>query len=138
MNSKTEKTGFYNNADLHICLIFLRLDVPSLTEIQYFQIEQSKKGTHSHKCVMLKMLDLYGFVRLTKYISWDKEKSYLLLYNLFEFAVEWIPPIKSKTEITFSSKKSLALRQLLIRKQKSVFCVSGILYSQPQSAVWIK
>ena len=37
---------------------------------------------------MLKMLDPYEFVRLTKYISWNKEKSYLLLYKLFEFAVE--------------------------------------------------
>ena len=38
--------GFYDNAHFCICWICLRLDVSSLTKIQYLQIEASEKGTH--------------------------------------------------------------------------------------------
>ena len=63
-NGKTIKTpGFYNNTYLHICSICLRLDVSSLSEIQYLQTEPSEKETHINKRVMLKMFYLYGLVR---------------------------------------------------------------------------
>ena len=37
----------YDNAHLYILSIFLRLDISSLTKIQYFQIEPSEKGTYT-------------------------------------------------------------------------------------------
>ena len=65
INSKTIKTpGFYDDAHLHICSICLRLDVFSLTEIQYLQNELSEKGTHTIESMTLKI-----FVRETKKIN---------------------------------------------------------------------
>ena len=64
MNGKTIKApGFSNNVHLHICSKFTRLDVSSLTEIQYLQIESSEKGTYTNESMMLKMFYLYRFVR---------------------------------------------------------------------------
>ena len=76
---------FYDNAHLHICLICLRLDVPSLTKIQYLQIEPSKKRTLTNESLMLKMFYLCEFIRWAKYIQWAIENNYLLVYKLFEF-----------------------------------------------------
>ena len=45
------------------CLIYLRPDVPSLTEIEYLQIKPSKKGTHTNESMMFKIFYLYKFVR---------------------------------------------------------------------------
>ena len=62
INSKTIKTpGFYDNAYLHICSICLRLDVSSLTEIQYLQIEQSEKATHTNESTMIIIFYLTGW-----------------------------------------------------------------------------
>ena len=47
-------SGFYDNAHLYTCSIFLRLVVASLTEILYFQIKPSGKGTHDNE-MMLEM-----------------------------------------------------------------------------------
>ena len=45
-NDRTKKApGFYNKFHLHICSICLRLDVSSLKEIQWLQIELNEKGT---------------------------------------------------------------------------------------------
>ena len=76
--------GFCNNAHLHIHSICLKVDVSSLTEIWYLQIEPNEKGTQTNEkgtqtnekgtqtnekgtqtneSMMLKMLYLYGFAR---------------------------------------------------------------------------
>ena len=99
--------GFYDNADLYICSICLKLDVFSLAEIQYCQIEPSKKRSHPNESMILKMFYLYRFVRWTKCTWLFIENNYLLVYKLFEFAVEWIPAIRNKAEIIFSSKYHL-------------------------------
>lgn len=50
-HGKTLKTpGFYNNAPLGD---LLRLDVLSLTEIEYLKIRLSEKETHTNRRVML-------------------------------------------------------------------------------------
>ena len=64
--------------------------------------------------MVLKMFYLYGFVRWTKCIWWALENNYLLVYKIFEFAVECITAVKKEAETIF--KKSLALLQLIIRK----------------------
>ena len=48
-------------AIMYICTI--RLDVSSLTEIQYLQVEPIEKETHNNEIMMLKMFYPYGFVR---------------------------------------------------------------------------
>ena len=55
--------GFHDNVHFDICSICLRLNVSSLREIQYSQIEQSEKRTHTNESMIFKMLYLYGFVR---------------------------------------------------------------------------
>ena len=99
--------GFYDNAHLLICSISLKLDVSSLTEIQYLQIETNEKGTHANENMMLKMFYLYGFLRWTKYIWWAIENNYLLTYKLFEFGIEWIPETGNKAEVISSLKNPL-------------------------------
>ena len=107
---------FYDNAHFYICLICWRLNVSSLTKIQYLQIEPSEKRTHTNENMMLKMFFLYGFVRWGNSIWWAIENTYLLFYKFFEFPVEWIPAIRNKTEQKLSSvQKSLTLLQLLIK-----------------------
>ena len=92
---------------LYICSSCLRLDVSSLTEIQHLHIETSEKETYTNERKMLKMLYLYGFVRWIKCIWWIIENNYLFFSKLFDFAVEWIPVIRNKAEIVFSSKNPL-------------------------------
>ena len=108
----------------HVCSICLKLDVSSLTEIQYSQIEPSEKRTHTNESMMLKMFYLYGFVRWTKCIWWAIENDYLLVYQLFEFVVEWIPLIRYKAEI-YSVKKITCINAIADKKIIRVFCVSG-------------
>ena len=56
VNGKTIKTpSLCNNAHLHICSICFKLDLSSLTEIQYLQIEPSEKETRIDESMMLKM-----------------------------------------------------------------------------------
>ena len=76
----------------------------SLTEIHYLQIEPSDKGTYDNGSMMLKMFYLHGFVKWAKCVPWTGESNYLLIYKPFKFAVEWIPAIRNKAEIIFSSK----------------------------------
>ena len=99
--------GFYNNANLHICLICLRLVMSSLTEIQYLQIELSAQGMHTNEKIMLKMFYLYRFITWTKCIWWAVENYYLLVYKSFKVAVEWIPTIRNKAKNIYSSKNHL-------------------------------
>ena len=61
LNYKT--SGFYDNAHLPLCSICLRLDVPSLTEIQYLQIELSEKRTNTNESMMFEMFYVCRFVR---------------------------------------------------------------------------
>ena len=68
VNLQTKTPAFYDNAHLHICTICLRLDVSSLTEIQYLQIRVSKKGLHTNEIVMFEIFCPYWFVRWT--IDW--------------------------------------------------------------------
>ena len=127
---KTIKThGFYDSAYLHICSICVRLDVSSVTEIQYLQNEPSGKGTHTNKSIMLKMFCVHRFVRWTKCIWWAIKNTYLLVWKLFEFAVEWIPAIKNKAEINLLFKTLFAFLQLLIRKLAFAcsLCIWGIM-----------
>ena len=60
--------------------------------------------------MVLQMFYLYGFLRWTKCIWWALENNYLLVDNLFEFAVECITAVKNKAETC------IALLQLIIRK----------------------
>ena len=46
-----------------MCSICLRLVVSSLTEIQYLDIDPSRKGTHPSESMMVKMFYVDGFVR---------------------------------------------------------------------------
>ena len=45
--------GFDVNADLQICAICLKLDMSSLTEIQYLKIEPSVRRTYTNETMML-------------------------------------------------------------------------------------
>ena len=94
--------SLYDNAHLH----------SSLTEIimQKFSIcrlASSGKRKIFLQSMMLKTFYLYGFARWTKCIWWAIENNYLLVNKLLEFAVEWIPAIRNKAEINFSSKNCL-------------------------------
>ena len=109
--------------------ICLRLDVSSLTEIQYLQIDPSEKGTHTNKIMMLEMFYLYGFVRWTKCIWWAIENNYLLVYKFFVFAVEWIPVIRNKADIIFSLKNHLHYLN-----NKYTLCICNIVL--PTSVYW--
>ena len=79
---------------------------------------------------------MYGFVRWTKCIWWATGNNYLFVYKLFGFALEWIPAIRNKTEIIFSSKYDITA--IADKKIVSAFCVSEVLHSPSQSAVQIK
>ena len=46
------------------------------------------------------------------------------MYKLFEFAVEWIPAIKNKAEVS-SVQKITCITAMADKKIISVFCVSG-------------
>ena len=60
------------------------------------------------------------------------------MYKIFEFAVEWIPAIRNKAEIIFSSKIT-CITAIADKKIISVFCVSGVLCCPLQpAAVQIK
>ena len=83
------------------------------------------------------MFYLYGFVRWTKYIWWAIENSYLLVYKLFEFAVEWIHEIRNKAKLS-PVQKITYITAIAYEKVMGVFCVSGVLCSLPQSAVETK
>ena len=120
---------------MHIYSICLRRLASSLTEIQYLQIKPGEKRTHTSESMMLKMFYLYEFFRWTKYIWWAIENNYLIVYKLVEFAVEWIPAIRNKVKIIFSSKNHLHYCNCWI---VSMFCVSVVLYSLPLSPVQIK
>ena len=62
---------------------------------------------------------------------------YLLVYKLFEFAVEWIPAIGNKAELS-SVKKITCITAIADNKIMSVFYVSGTLRVPSQSATQIK
>ena len=66
---------------------------------------------------------LYGLVRGNKCIWWVIENSYLLVYKLFEFAVEWIPGIRSKAEVIFISKNHLHYCKCWWESNKCVLCI---------------
>ena len=102
-----EALEFYDNGHLRICSICLRLAVSSLKGIQYLQIGPTGKRADTNENNMLKKFCLYGFVRWTKCIWCAIKNIYLLVYKLFEIAVEWIPAIKNKTVIIFVSKYHL-------------------------------
>ena len=101
---KTIQTpGIYESAHLHICSIYLRHYVSLLTETQYLHVEPSDKGTHTIENMMLKM-----FFICTD--SSDEQSVFVIIclfISFFEFTVEWIPAIKNKAEIIFSSKYHL-------------------------------
>ena len=46
------------------------------------------------------------------------------MYKLFEFAVEWIPAIRNKAELS-SVQKITCITAMADKKIISVFCVSG-------------
>ena len=46
------------------------------------------------------------------------------MYKLFEFAVEWIPAIKNKAEVS-SVQKITCITAMADKKIISVFCVPG-------------
>ena len=84
--------------------------------------------------MILKMFYLYGFVRWIKCIRWAIENNCLLVYKLFEFAIERIPLIKNKAELS-SVQKIPCITPIADKKILSVLCVSGVLCFRPESAV---
>ena len=58
----------------------------------------------------------------------------MLVYKLFEFAVQWIPLIRNKAVLS-SVKKIHLYIAIADKKIKSLFCVPG---GEPQPAVQIK
>ena len=61
----------------------------------------------------------------------------MLVHKLFEFPVEWIPAVRNKVEIIFSSKDHLVLLQLLIKNNKCVLYI-WVLFFPPQPVVQVK
>ena len=59
----------------------------------------------------------------------------MFVYKLSEFTVEWIPSVRNKAGTVLSSKSHLHITATADKKIMSVFCVSGVLCSPPQSAV---
>ena len=116
------------NLYLHIYSICLRLDVSSLTEIQHLQLRQVER-----EHIPMKMWHLKCFICKD---SSDDQSAFDGL-KFFEFAVEWIPAIKNKIEIIFSSKNYF-YDCIADKKKGSIFYVSGVLCSPPQSGVQIK
>ena len=112
-------------------LFCLRLDVYSLTKIQYLQIEPSTKGTHISESMMLKMFYLYGFIRWTKCIWWAIKNNYLLIYQIL--VRSWMNSCSQKWSRNYLQlEKSLALMKLSIKKYLvySVYCARplGLLF----------
>ena len=73
----------------------LRFDMHSWTKTHW-------KGNTYHETLQL-MLYQQGFFRWAK-CTWWTIKIYLLVYKLLGLMVEWIPAIRNKVEIIFSSK----------------------------------
>ena len=61
----------------------------------------------------------------------------MLVYKFFQFAVEWILTIRNKAEIIFSLKNHMHTG-ITDKELITVFCVSGVFCSPPQSAIQIK
>ena len=116
------------NLYLHIYSICLWLDVSSLTEIQHLQWRQVER-----EHIPIKIWHLKCFICKD---SSDDQSAFDGL-KFFEFAVEWIPAIKNKIEIIFSSKNYF-YDCIADKKKGSIFYVSGVLCSPPQSGVQIK
>ena len=106
-------------------------------KIQYLQIEPSEKGTYTSESMILQIFYLNGFVRWTKCIWWAIENNNLLVYKLFEFAVEWFQQSEIKQKLSLVQKIT-CITAIANKKIISVFCVSGVLCSPPQSAVQIR
>ena len=102
--------------------LFLKGDSPTLTTIQYLQIDPSRKGTHTKEIMMLRMFFfLYRFVRWTKCIWWAIESFLSLQMNEFlqsEIKQKLFPVLK------FSWIPAVADKKILV-----VFCVSAVLCS---------
>ena len=81
---------------------------------------------------------LYGFVRWTNCIWWAIENNYLLVYILFEFAIEWIPAIRNKTELS-SVQKITCIIAIADKTCKYILCIWDIILpAGPFSAGQIK
>ena len=102
--------------------LFLKGGSPTLTTIQYLQIDPSRKGTHTKEIMMLRMFFfLYRFVRWTKCIWWAIESFLSLQMNEFlqsEIKQKLFPVLK------FSWIAAVADKKILV-----VFCVSAVLCS---------
>ena len=79
--------------------------------------------------MMLEMFYLYGFFRWTKCIWWALENNYFLVYKLFQLTVEWLPTIRVKAEIIFSSKNHLHYCNSRSENDKRILRLWGIVLS---------
>ena len=75
---------------------------------------------------------LYGFVRWTNCIWWAIENNYLLVYILFEFAIEWIPAIRNKTELS-SVQKITCIIAIADKTCKYILCLDLFLLVKSNS-----
>ena len=115
------------------CLIYLRPDVPSLTEIEYLQIKPSKR-----EHIPMKVWCLKFFICANS----SDEKSGLdgLICSFISFlSLQLNEFLQSEIEQKLSSiQKFTCVTAIANKKITRVFSVSGLLYSLPQSAVEIK
>ena len=78
---------------------------------------------------------MYRFTKWTKCVWWAIENNYLLIYELFEFAVEWLPATERKQKLR--SVQKITCITVIADKKISLFCVSGALCFLPQPTVEI-
>ena len=127
--------GFYNTVHFHICSICVKLVVSSLTETQYLPTKASGKKKNNSKTLMLKTKFLsIRICHMNKVHLVGYRKKNFLVYKILGVAVEWIPSIRNKAEIIFSSKNNLHYCNSIIR----LFCISVVLCSASQSTVQIE
>ena len=89
----------------HICLICQDLMYLScVTEIQYWQIKPSKKGSHTNARMILNVLYIVVLYKHSPFAG--LYRNVLSYWKLFEFAIERILAIRNYPEIIFASKKS--------------------------------
>ena len=85
--------------------------------------------------MMLKMFYMREFVRWTKCIWWAIENHYLHVYKFFEFVVNEF--LQSEiTQKLSSVQKIICITAIADEKIRSLFRVSGLLFSPNSACCW--
>ena len=117
---------------MYICSIWVRLYVSDKNSV-FADWSKWKGNAYQWKYDVENVLSVVRIRQMNKVHL----MSYLLVYKLFELAVEWNPAIRNKTETILISKNHLHAA-MAEKKIISVFCVSVVLHFPHQSAVQIK